>query len=223
MRTAGKLTDVRVRSAALGTHGDGNGLYLVAKQGAGGINRSWLFRYSVGGRSHWTGLGAYPDISLQRARQKAQECRQQLCEGVDPLQHKRDQRAALSQQRTKQAPTFAECATAYIASHEAGWRGKRTGQHWVATLRDHAHPTLGRVSVDEIATEHVLAVLKPLWRTKPETATRPWTHRASARLRESASASLGRESCTVARSPGPPATVPVEGGAGTASSRASLS
>ena len=84
MRTAGKLTDVRVRSAALGTHGDGNGLYLVAKQGAGGINRSWLFRYSVGGRSHWTGLGAYPDISLQRARQKAQECRQQLCEGGSP-------------------------------------------------------------------------------------------------------------------------------------------
>ena len=102
---------------------------------------------------------------------KRRRCRQQLCEGIDPLQHKRDQRAALSQQRTKQAPTFGECAAAYIASHEAGWRGKRTGQHWVATLRDHAHPTLGRVSVAEINTEHMLAVLKPLWMTKPETAT----------------------------------------------------
>jgi integrase len=171
MWTAGKLTDVRVRSASPGTHGDGNGLYLVVRQGAAGLNRSWLFRYSVAGSSHWTGLGGYPDISLQRARQKAQECRQQLYDGVDPLKRKRDQRAALSRQSSKQAPTFAECAAAYIASHEAGWRGKRTGQHWVGTLRDHVHPVIGRLSVDEFTTEHVLAVLKPIWVTKPETAT----------------------------------------------------
>src|SRR5215471_17531751 len=82
MWTAGKLTDVRVRSACPGTHGDGNGLYLVVRQGSVGLNRSWLYRYSVAGRSHWTGLGGYPDISLQRARQKAQECRQQLYEGT---------------------------------------------------------------------------------------------------------------------------------------------
>jgi integrase len=91
--------------------------------------------------------------------------------GIDPLQHKRDQRDALRQQHTKHVPTFAECAAAYIASHEAGWRGRRTGQHWVGTLRDHVHPVLGRLSVDEITTEQVLAVLQPLWRAKPETAT----------------------------------------------------
>ena len=171
MWTAGKLTDVRVRSASPGTHGDGNGLYLVVRQGAAVVNRSWLFRYSAAGSSHWTGLGGYPDISLQRARQKAQECCQQLYEGIDPLERKRQQRAALSQQHTKREPTFAECAAAYVASHEAGWRGKRTSQHWVGTLRDHAHPVLGRLSVDEITTEQVLAVLKQIWVTKPETAT----------------------------------------------------
>jgi hypothetical protein len=130
MWTAGKLTDIRVRAAAAGTHGDGGGLYLAVKQGSAGLTRSWLFRYSIGGRGHWTGLGRYPDISLQRARQQAQERRQQLYEGIDPIKHKRDQRAALRQQHTKQAPTFAECATAYIASHEAGWRSSapvRTG------------------------------------------------------------------------------------------------
>src|SRR6478672_1714599 len=86
MWTAGKLTDVRVRSASPGTHGDGNGLYLVVRQGAAVVNRSWLFRYSAAGSSHWTGLGGYPDISLQRARQKAQECRQQLYDGGRPAQ-----------------------------------------------------------------------------------------------------------------------------------------
>ena len=170
MWTAGKLTDVRVRTAGAGTHGEGGGLYLAVKQGTAGLTRSWLFRYSIGGRSHWIGLGAYPDISLQRARQKAQECRQQIYDGIDPLQRKRAQGAALRQQHTKQAPTFAECAAAYIASHEAGWRGKRTSRHWAGTLSDHVHPVLGRLGVDEITTEHVLAVLKPIWVTKPETA-----------------------------------------------------
>jgi integrase len=159
-----------LRAAGVGIHGDGGGLYLAVKKGGANLTRSWLFRYSIGGRNHWVGLGAYPDISLQRARQKAQECRQQLYNGIDPLEHKRDQRAALHHQPTKQMPTFAECATAYIASHEAGWRGKRTSQNWSRTLRDHAYPVLGSLSVDEITIEHVLSVLEPLWSSKPETA-----------------------------------------------------
>jgi Arm DNA-binding domain len=81
MWTVGKLTDVQVRAAGAGTLGDGGGLYLAVKRRTAGLTRSWLFRYAVGGRSHWIGLGAYPDISLQRARQKTQECRRQLCDG----------------------------------------------------------------------------------------------------------------------------------------------
>jgi integrase len=117
------------------------------------------------------GLGGYPDVTLARAREKAQDARRTISDGFDPLQRKRDRRAALSLRHTKRAPTFADCARAYIASHEAGWRGKRTSQHWIGTLRDHAYPTIGPLLVDEINTEHVLTVLKPLWRTKPETAT----------------------------------------------------
>jgi integrase len=170
MWTAGKLTDVRVRAAAAGTHGDGRGLYLIVKQGTAGLTRSWLFRYSIGGRSHWMGLGAYPDVTLARARERAQDARRALSEGFDPLQRKRDQRAALRRQHAKQVPTFAQCAGAYVESHEKGWRGKRTSQQWVGTLRNHVHPVLGRLSVDEIVTEHVLAVLKPIWATRSETA-----------------------------------------------------
>src|SRR6476660_6791041 len=84
MRTAGKLTDVRVRAAGAGTHGDGGGLYLAVKRSTALLTRSWLFRYSIGGRSHWVGLGAYPDVSLQRARHKAQECRRQIYERNRP-------------------------------------------------------------------------------------------------------------------------------------------
>ena len=49
MRTAGKLTDTRLRAAGVGIHGDGGGLYLAVKKGSANLTRSWLFRYSIGG------------------------------------------------------------------------------------------------------------------------------------------------------------------------------
>jgi hypothetical protein len=59
-----------------------------------------------------------------------------------------------------------------MASHESGWKNAVHRRQWTQTLRDHAYPTLAKVSVNAITTEHVLAVLSPLWATKSETAAR---------------------------------------------------
>jgi Arm DNA-binding domain len=77
-----KLTDIKCRTAGVGTYGDGGGLYLVVQQGVHGLRRNWLFRFMIAGRARGMGLGSYPDISLQRAREKAQESRTLKAEGV---------------------------------------------------------------------------------------------------------------------------------------------
>ena len=41
---------------------------------------------------------------------------------------------------------------------------------WRQTLRDYAHPRIGRKHVSEVATADVLAILKPIWSSKPATA-----------------------------------------------------
>ena len=41
-----------------------------------------------------------------------------------------------------------------------------------ATLQTFADPHIGALPVGEVDTPHVLAVLQPIWWTKPETATR---------------------------------------------------
>ena len=121
MRPLWKLTDIEVRTADIGVHGDGGGLVLSVKRGATGLNRSWLFRYSWGGRAHWMGLGSYPDVTLSRAREKAQDARRLLTDGIDPLTVKRDQRASLRREQAKhQTPTFDECRDAYVANHRHG-------------------------------------------------------------------------------------------------------
>jgi hypothetical protein len=66
-------------------HHDGGGLYLQITEGRSGINKSWLFRYTVGKKSRYLGLGIYPFIGLSDAREKAGHARKLLGQGTDQL------------------------------------------------------------------------------------------------------------------------------------------
>jgi integrase len=152
-----------------GFHAVGDGVYLqIGKNDSG---RSWVFRYQLNGRAHLMGLGSARYVTLAEARAKGREQRRLLIDKIDPLTERR----ARHRQRLldiAHAKTFKDCATAYIASHEAGWRGWRSHAQWTQSLRDHVYPHFGDVSVSAIDTTLVLAALEPIWRTKPETASR---------------------------------------------------
>jgi integrase len=51
------------------------------------------------------------------------------------------------------------------------WRNAKHAAQWEMTLRDYAAP-LRRIPVDKVTTDDVLSVLKPVWNTKAETASR---------------------------------------------------
>jgi integrase len=68
--------------------------------------------------------------------------------------------------------TFAECAAAYIASHEAGWRNAVHSRQWTNSLQQHVHPVIGALPVAAIDTGLVMKVIEPIWTKIPETATR---------------------------------------------------
>src|SRR5437773_1477351 len=102
-----------------GRYACGHGLYLQIAEGG---TRSWIFRYMRDGKARHLGLGSVSYVPLATARDRAFKLRQDLIAGKDPLEAKRSERS----ERTKAAinsKTFRECAEAYIASHEAAWRG----------------------------------------------------------------------------------------------------
>jgi integrase len=172
MKTLHRLSDRTVKTTLPGKYCDGAGLYLVVTQGRCGINRNWTFRYGVGDRQRWHGLGAYPLVGLAEARRRAQDTRELLAKGEDPIAHKAAVRAALSQQQAPvKSMTLRECAEAYIASHEAGWRGARETKRWTQSLASHVPPVIGGKAVADITTDDVLKVLQPIWTSLPETAS----------------------------------------------------
>jgi integrase len=151
-----------------GHYAVGDGCYL---QIAAGGTRSWVLRYTLNGRARYMGLGSANLISLAGARAKARDARRLLLDKIDPIETRRAQhRERLLE--TARGKTFRECAESYIASHEAGWRDPRSHKQWVRSLVSYVYPRLGDLPVAAIDTALVLAALEPIWKTKPETASR---------------------------------------------------
>jgi integrase len=122
--------------------------------------------WKLAGRRREMGLGSARDVSLVRARELAAECRAIVAAGRDPLQARVASRTA-----ERAIPTFGACADEFIAAKQAEWRNDKHRAQWKMTLKEYAAP-LRKLSVDEIDTAAVLSVLKPIWQSKPETASR---------------------------------------------------
>ena len=156
----GKLTAAKVKSITKrGLHGDGGTLYLAVAKGG---SKSWLQRVTIDGKRHDIGLGGYPYVGLAAARQKALDNRTAIAAGRDPLAEK----------RRHVIPTFSVAARRTHAMLKPRWRNAKHADSWMQTLERHAFPILGDLSVDRIERADVLAVLTPIWGTRPETARR---------------------------------------------------
>ena len=116
------------------------------------------------------GLGTCSDISLASAREIAEECRKHLKQGADPIETRK--KTAGKQNGSPNSASFREAVDRYITAHEPSWKNAKHRQQWRNTLNTYAIPVIGDMDVAEIATEDVLRVLEPIWRTKPETAVR---------------------------------------------------
>jgi integrase len=165
-----RLTAVAVTNAkAKGLHPDGAGLYLrITSTGT----KSWILRFKRDGRTRDMGLGPLGLISLARARELAAEAGRQRLQGLDPIKARDAQRATAKREEAS-ALTFKDCAEQLITSHEAGWRNPaKQAKLWRNTLRDYAYPIIGDLPVAEVDTELIMQVLEPIWKNKPETASR---------------------------------------------------
>jgi len=175
-RKATALTAVKVRTAQPGRYGDGNGLFLLVRPNG----RYWLFRYRTGdGRMREMGLGpageAQGQVTLADARKAASPLWKAVKEGIDPLAARGAEAAAekaAAQEAAARAITFRTVAEHFITAHEAGWRNPKHRAQWRTTLETYAYPFMRDLPAADVGTAHVLAALEPIWREKPETATR---------------------------------------------------
>src|SRR5712672_318859 len=156
---AGSLTARKVATAKPGKYSDGGNLYLIVSPSG---SRKWVLRFTWRGSAKEMGLGSATTVSLADAREKAAAARRKLAQGVNPIEDRR---------RDNGIPTFGEMADNVREALSAGFRNEKHKAQWKSTLETYAAP-LRFKPVDTIATDDVLAVLKPIWTAKAETASR---------------------------------------------------
>lgn len=149
-------------------YADGGGLYLqVSRSGT----KSWIFRFSMGGREREMGLGPFHTISLSDARLLAGEARKLKLQGTDPIEARRGERQAKRLDDAR-AISFKQAATSYIKANRAAWKSDKHAAQWEATLVAYADPVFGALPIASVDTGLVMKALEPIWSEKPETASR---------------------------------------------------
>jgi integrase len=170
-KIAEEKTDLWVRKRTdPGMHAVGGvtGLYLHIKDTGA---RSWILNATIGNKRREMGLGAYPTVTLQQAREAGRAALAKVRQGIDPVAEREALRDRLKAKQ-RNSLTFDQAVARYIPEKAAEWRSVEHRKQWAATLKTHASPIIGHLDVATINTADVLAVLQPIWTTIPETATR---------------------------------------------------
>ena len=157
LKIQGRYTDALVQ-----------GLHLWVKPN---LKKYWIFRYSQGGKQQNASLGPYPKVSIAEARLKAQELRNQIDSGMNPITERQKQKIQIQGLQTKKI-VFSEFAKECIKTKRAEWTNQKHGDQWEYTLKEFAYPIIGDKYLDTINTEDILAILSPIWVSKTETASR---------------------------------------------------
>jgi hypothetical protein len=127
--------------------------------------RRWTFVFQWAGKRSEMGLGGFPGVSLADAREARNGARKALRAGVNPKEE-RDRK-----KRVANPVTFGPFAEELIAELAGGWRNATHKQQWSNTLATYCKPIWTK-PVDQVSTNDVLEILKPIWTTKAETASR---------------------------------------------------
>jgi len=154
----------KIEAAAPGIHGDGDTLFLRVRDGG---SRQFVQIVSIDGKRVERGLGGYPRVSLQEARELAFDNRRAIRRGRNPFENRPKRRRAAST-----APTFADAFAATLEIQRQSFTAAKTAADWQASMDTYAMPVLGGMAVDAVATADVEAVLKPIWHEKHNTAAK---------------------------------------------------
>ena len=145
-----------------------SGLYLNVSDNRAA---SWILKKMVGKRRREMGLGGYPDVTLARARERAREYAELISQGVDPIAEKRARKSALVRSQAT-AVTFRQVAADYIVKKSKELKTAKGVQKLTSHMQTYVYPFIGNMVVADIERANIIALLKPIWETKTETATR---------------------------------------------------
>ena len=158
------------------TINDGGNLVLLVK--SSGV-KSWRFIYRFKGKQNRLSFGAYPDVTTEAARRKAEDARAQIANDIDPSETKKQAKQAAQVEADNAIRKAAGIPVLNSFEHVAGqWLDSIahtvrdiTHQKKIRRFEVHVFPFIGGIAINDIKSPAIFSLIKPLF-AKLETAHR---------------------------------------------------
>jgi integrase len=154
------LTDAAIRNAKPQTKAfklsDGGGLYLEVLPTGG---KSWRFKYVFSGKEKRIVFGLWPDLGLKQARQRRDEARALVAQGVDPGEKRKQDKAEEKAQTEDAANTFETVAREWHARQVAVW-SQGHADKVLTIMGQYLFPAIGSVPISQLRAPAILPVLR---------------------------------------------------------------
>jgi len=151
------LTEIACKTAKSKTKlyylNDGAGLRLRVRPDG---SRTWIYRYRLAGKETSSGLGSYPQVSLQNARSKAAAAKEHVVKGNNPSTANRIAKAS---QIIKGQATFGAISREWMAHNKQEWSTHHYERN-EGILRRYLLPNLERLPIDSIKEEYLFTIIK---------------------------------------------------------------
>ena len=188
----GKLASNILKTASVGKHSDGAGLYLLVTghDDKGRTKGSWIFRYTYLKQRYEMGLGSIQSLSLARARAECDRWRDLMNDRrnpVNPMDEKR--RLETDALHGRAALTLAEVAPLAFEAIKGRLKDDGKAGRWYSPLRLYVLPALGNLRVEDIHQRDIERAFRPIWQSKAPTAKKA-LHRLGSVLNHAAAMGL---------------------------------
>lgn len=145
---------------------DEAGLFIQVTPAGG---KWWRFKYRFDGKEKLLSLGTYPDVTLKAAREKRDEARKLLAEGVDPAENRK---AVNQSKQSNAANTFEVLSREWTILHMAD-KSESHQQRTLRRLEVYLFPWIGSKPIADITAPEILNCIRRIQnQNKLETAHR---------------------------------------------------
>ncbi len=163
------LTDIKIKQAKPKEKpykiSDEKGLYLEVAPSGG---KWWRLKYRIEGKEKRFSLGVYPDVSLALARERRDDARKLIANGIDPSAHRKATKEARAESN---ANSFEVVAREWFDK----WKTTKSAKHSdkvIRRLERDVFPWLGPRPMGDIKPPELLTVLRRIEARAVETAHR---------------------------------------------------
>lgn len=137
---------------------DGRGLSLLIQPNG---SKLWRLKYRFNGKEKEYAIGSYPTISLSKAREKREELKSLIADGIDPNEKKKRIKTESKVEKAKKENTFYNVSQKWLKSYETQVSENyhiRLGR----ALTNYVYPMIKHKAIDDVTRLDIIAILEDL-------------------------------------------------------------